>query len=542
MVFRRLVMLISICLLLKSIVNSFGHTQIQAMLEICDNAIDDDMDGLIDLNDDDCTCIILEPTSLIPNPSFEDMNCCPSNRSQLDCAEIWIQASQPTTDYIHTCGWLGWEEFPAPMPFPDGDAIMGFRDGRAIFGDMADGAQPEFNWKEYAGACLLGPLKANDSYRFEFFVGFVDSQKSPDINITFFGSTDCSNLPFGAGNDAFGCPTNGPNWVKLGSTRMGSITPGTWKKGAINVVPDEDIQAIVIGPDCARTSSSESTYYFFDELVLADTRAFDFIITELDHPCSETFGLSIPFEENSEYQWYKEGVALLDETENELTVIPGEGNYQVRVIDDGSCAVLKPYNYTIPVIRNSSTQVICETDQYTFGSSVLFETGEYIDTFKNHLNCDSIVLLTLDVRPPSYDTVQAKIFEGETYSIESFDFNESGTYTAQLMTNIGCDSLVLLELDFYEVYVPTAFSPNRDGINDTFTVLGSDELIVVSKMQIYDRWGMELYFVENLGRGEGWDGTISGEAVQPGNYIYQLSLVMDDGIERSLSGVIAVVN
>ncbi|HMP30646.1 MAG TPA: hypothetical protein PKD85_13660, partial [Saprospiraceae bacterium] len=82
------------------------------MKEICDNAIDDDNDGLIDLNDPDCTCDIIKPISFIPNPSFEEMECCPNTRSQLNCATTWIQASEPTTDYVHTCGWMGWPEFP----------------------------------------------------------------------------------------------------------------------------------------------------------------------------------------------------------------------------------------------------------------------------------------------------------------------------------------------------------------------------------------------------------------------------------------------
>ena len=56
---------------------------------------------------------------------------------------------------------------------------MGFRDGRV----RNNG--PEQNWKEYAGACLLNPMEADSSYRFEFDVGFVNEQRSPPINITF---------------------------------------------------------------------------------------------------------------------------------------------------------------------------------------------------------------------------------------------------------------------------------------------------------------------------------------------------------------------
>ena len=102
--------------------------------EICDNGIDDDRDGLIDLNDDECECAQTDLVSLIPNPSFEEMSCCPQQRNALSCANTWIQASEPTTDYIHTCGWMGWPDLEAPQPFPDGDGIVGFRDGRSFNG------------------------------------------------------------------------------------------------------------------------------------------------------------------------------------------------------------------------------------------------------------------------------------------------------------------------------------------------------------------------------------------------------------------------
>lgn len=42
------------------------------MLEICDNVLDDDLDGLIDFNDDDCYCEFLEKFFLILNFFFED--------------------------------------------------------------------------------------------------------------------------------------------------------------------------------------------------------------------------------------------------------------------------------------------------------------------------------------------------------------------------------------------------------------------------------------------------------------------------------------
>ncbi|MEM9836638.1 MAG: hypothetical protein AAF828_09055, partial [Bacteroidota bacterium] len=167
-----------------------------APVEICDNGVDDDGDGLVDLNDDECYCPPRDPISLIPNPSFEEKYCCPETRSQLDCAMGWVQASEATTDLIDTCGWLGWEDLPPPMPFPDGSAIMGFRNGVPFENPNAP-ILP--NWKEYAGACLRGPLLQGQTYRFEFHVGFT-LNNSPPTQLFFFGTPDCSYLPFGIGN------------------------------------------------------------------------------------------------------------------------------------------------------------------------------------------------------------------------------------------------------------------------------------------------------------------------------------------------------
>ena len=73
--------------------------------EICDNAIDDDGDGLIDLNDDDCECseifgLDLE-TNVIPNYSFEENTCCPDGISDTDCVNDWDNIVGGTSDYLN---------------------------------------------------------------------------------------------------------------------------------------------------------------------------------------------------------------------------------------------------------------------------------------------------------------------------------------------------------------------------------------------------------------------------------------------------------
>lgn len=500
------------------------------MSEICDNALDDDQDGLIDLNDPECACEILELVSLIPNPSFEDLRCCPDSRSQLDCAEGWIQASEPTTDLIHNCGWGGWPEFPPPKPFPDGDGIMGFRDGR-VRGDNP----PDLNWKEYAGACLLSPLKAGNIYRFEFDLGFVSSIQSPPINISFFGTTDCENLPFGLGNEDLGCPTNGPDWVRLASKLVYGGLGNGWEKVLLEVQPEEDIYAIAIGPDCPPVVNSVSTYYFFDNLLLPDFRVFELKIRSINHPCANDFTLEVGDNPQFAYQWYKDGIALLGETEALLSQIYGDGDYQVRVEDGTSCRLSTTYQYQEPIITQTANVTICQENFLPFGDRMLNEPGAYLDTLKSADNCDSIVSLNLKVLGKLADTVQVKIFEGEAYNIDRFRFKREGDYLITLNSALGCDSLVLIQLEYFPIFIPSAFSPNGDGVNDRFTVLSENGLIESTNFIIYDRWGAKVY------EGADWDGQMKGELLRPGVFVYVLNVTMNDGVERQFSGSVTLV-
>ena len=69
------------------------------------------------------------------------------------------------------------------------------------------------------------------------------------------------------------------------------------------------------------------------------------------------------------------------------------------------------------------------------------------------------------------------------------------------------------------VFIPTAFTPNSDGMNDVFKIKG--ENLQDFKMLVYDRWGQKIY--ESTNPGEGWDGTYKGNPVQNDTYVYQVT-------------------
>ncbi len=498
--------------------------------ELCANAVDDDGDGLIDIRDPDCACLLAEPISLIPNPSFEENTCCPQWRSELHCAETWIQASEATTDYIHTCGWMGWENLPPPQPFPDGDAIVGFRNGRF-------GQENVPGWKEYAGACLLGPLRAGISYRFQFNVGFIDNLHSPPTTVVFFGSTDCGNLPFGIGDSNFGCPTNGEGWQFLGSVQASGYN--SWVERSIDIVPREDIHAIAIGPDCRDLNASDDIYYFFDNLVLAEESAFEFSIAATGNPCSEGYEMKVPAYDSLSYQWYLDGVALVGETRATLRGSRRSGDYEVRITSSEECKLTRPFSLKVPSTTTTVERVICPNEVYDFYGRQLDATGVYLDTLAGIDQCDSIIQLNLRVAPSFADTLEAGFFEGEQFRVGPHRFSRPGQYTAALRSWEGCDSLIFLNLAHYKVFFPNAFSPNDDGQNDRFTIFGGTDLESIEWLRIFNRWGALVFEREALLPGDtsnGWDGRFNGDLAPGGVYIFTTQLRMQDGSVHQREG------
>ncbi len=82
------------------------------------------------------------------------------------------------------------------------------------------------------------------------------------------------------------------------------------------------------------------------------------------------------------------------------------------------------------------------------------------------------------------------------------------------------------------VYIPNAFSPNGDGINDYFTAYGSAVATSIVKFQVYSRWGDLLFQTGNIPLNNeklGWNGrAANGSPLKPGVYAYLIEIAFLD--------------
>lgn len=508
---------------------SHGSTEVsrssQLTDEVCDNAIDDDNDGLIDLNDPDCVCEIVSQESLIPNPSFEDYSCCPSGHTQLSCARRWSQASGGTADYLNHCGYL---PVTTLSPFPDGEGAVLFLTGAV---PSSDGTLETHD--EYAGACLNQPMKKDSVYELKFHLGFADSINSPPVNISFFGSPSCSNLPFTSG---FDCPTNYPDWYLLSSQIVTPNETPLWREVNMVIQPEVDIKAIVLGGDCANDLTNRLSIYLLDNLILNNQSHFDFELSEIGHPCDPAFSIAVKDHPDFLYQWYKEGVALVGETSHELRELYGEGPYQLRIINQntGQCRTSEDYIFSLPIIESEITASICEGSSYLFDGEPIEQEGQYFATFPSENGCDSIVTLQLEVTYLA-DTNYAKILPGGTYRVDGNEFRTAGEHHYTMSTLEGCHKSIVLYLEQTDIYIPNAFSPNGDNINDYFEVYSNSDEVMKTELSIFDRWG-NLVFV-----GEKWDGTSGNSFAYSGLYTVLIRITGHDGTIVTLSNGLHLV-
>lgn len=172
-------------------------------------------------------------------------------------------------------------------------------------------------------------------------------------------------------------------------------------------------------------------------------------------------------------------------------------------------------SFSIPsttVQLNGGQAIVCVTDQST-GATVWFWTL---------------------VEPSGTQT--------STQQNPCFTVTDTGAYQLFLVAEngSGCqDSTALnfnVEFPCTDLFVPSAFSPNGDGMNDTFFVYGN--CISFMQLEIYSRWGEQVFISTTPAKG--WDGTWRGKECESAIFTYVLRGQMDDGSPLEMQGNITL--
>jgi len=97
------------------------------------------------------------------------------------------------------------------------------------------------------------------------------------------------------------------------------------------------------------------------------------------------------------------------------------------------------------------------------------------------------------------------------------------TYTVNVKSDYGCygdDTIQVGVVNQPEFFVPSAFTPNGDGLNDLFRPLAVGYK-TINYFRVFNRWGQQVFYGQSFE--EGWDGTFHGEKAEMGTYFWEIS-------------------
>ena len=132
-----------------------------------------------------------------------------------------------------------------------------------------------------------------------------------------------------------------------------------------------------------------------------------------------------------------------------------------------------------PCTPTSSTTTVTACDSYEFNGQTYTTSGTYTATLVNAAGCDSTATLVLTINNSNTATVEATICAGESYEFNGQTYTATGTYTATLENAAGCDSVVTLTL---------TVRPANTPIEETVT-LNNNELPYEYQGQEYTAFG-----------------------------------------------------
>lgn len=189
----------------------------------------------------------------------------------------------------------------------------------------------------------------------------------------------------------------------------------------------------------------------------------------------------------------------------------------------------------------------CDSYTWPLTNTTYYESGVYTIANTTISGCDSIHRLLLTIHPSYASKETVTVNRTFTWPVNKETYTQTGIYVEYLVSTNGCDSILTLDLEIIRknhLFVPNAFSPNNDGINDKFTIYGDESLIRIEWLRIYDRWGNYLSSYIDFPPNNpeyGWDGRMNDQPLDPGVFVFTALLRFEDRETQLISGEVMIV-
>jgi len=282
--------------------------------------------------------------------------------------------------------------------------------------------------------------------------------------------------------------------------------------------------SVTVSDGCGTTPATDNA------LVKVDETPAPIIAIEDDLPCSRRwFTLYINNHQwGNRYQWTVNGNAdsTLLTDKSYRTFFAGPGCQRVSVVQTSATGCTLKTD-TACIIQLTETPVA----GFSLSDSVIVHTQKSIRITDESYRAESWLYWANEeiiAQQPDYTWVVA---DTGTYQIAQSVFN-----------SIGCSDTAMHWLQKIiepNVFLPNAFTPDGDGLNDVFQLRSTEAFTKGFQITIYDRWG-KVVFTSNNPQFE-WDGTFDGESLGSGIFAYEVVYFDYRGRQVIQSGVVNII-
>jgi gliding motility-associated-like protein len=209
------------------------------------------------------------------------------------------------------------------------------------------------------------------------------------------------------------------------------------------------------------------------------------------------------------YFWSPSSALNNNRIQNPTTInLPGTITYSLHVVDANGCNSLQKDEVVITVTR----QAIVDA-----GRDTVLPVGQPLSLYANDINSVGFI---------QYEWLPYYGLNNPLIANPITILDKDITYTVTARTALGCVATDKIKIQVYkgpDIYVPNAFTPNRDNKNDILKAFPVG-IRSFSYFRIYDRWGALIFSTTNPAIG--WDGRIKGTEQSTATYVW-----MAEGID-----------
>jgi len=234
--------------------------------------------------------------------------------------------------------------------------------------------------------------------------------------------------------------------------------------------------------------------------------------------------------QRKEYLYYK--------FENNLLEKINFGTLNKQYTDASADASTKSYCYKVAFIdecgsTSAASPALCTIflDQVAGGNLEWTNNSPFGNTNINKFDIQSFNEQT---NVPKLEAT--KNFNETSYTPNLDDFEFEAKYQIKAISTTGKESFsntYTIPIDV-KLFLPNAFTPNGDNINDELSVKGSTKRIKSFEIQIYNRWGNPVF--SSTDPSKTWDGKLQDKNVPSDTYSFKINAQLNDGKELTKSG------